>query len=433
MTKADEETQKNKDNSQQEGGEEEELFTLKDCKKYTFEEFYELPLPKANKLLQGEKPFQDGGLIFHTLNAEQFDRPTLDRIYTLTNIIRSISKTKNGATFLMNRLRHKRAMLYFAQASTRTYLSFSTACDIMGIRTTDVRDTNTSSEVKGESFSDTIRTFSSYFDFIIMRHKEESHAEQAAWALNCSDRPVPVLNAGSGKDQHPTQALLDIYTLRRSFEKMGGIEGKTVLMVGDLNRGRTARSLAKLLCLFPGVKLIFASPPGFEMRDDVTSYLTSNGVEYTMVDEMLSHLGEADAIYMTRVQDEHDSSDGTKSKRSYDEFSLKEEHLTLLKQHCAILHPLPRRDEVDPKIDDDPRAKYWRQERNGMWTRAALLAITGDVEPQIRAYWHDLSVQACHTGIIEGKDESGISSSNAAYNTKFTPISKKISYMSMDL
>mmetsp|Transcript_8009 Transcript_8009/g.14556 ORF Transcript_8009/g.14556 Transcript_8009/m.14556 type:complete len:254 (-) Transcript_8009:155-916(-) len=233
-----------------------------------------------------------------------------------------------------------------------------------------------------------------------MRHKEESNAEEAAWALNCSDRPVPVLNAGSGKDQHPTQALLDIYTLRRSFEKSGGIEGKTILMVGDLNRGRTVRSLSKLLALFEGVKLIFSAPPGFEMRDDVTTYLKERGIEYIESTELLPHLPVADAIYMTRVQDEHDQSDGTSSKRSYAEFSLLEEHLPLLKKECAILHPLPRRDELDPKIDKDPRAKYWRQERNGMWTRAALLAITGDVERQIQEYWRDLSKQACHTGII---------------------------------
>ncbi|KAG7343731.1 aspartate carbamoyltransferase catalytic chain [Nitzschia inconspicua] len=372
---------------------------LKDCRQYTWEEFDALPLDKSNELLQGEYKERDG--IYHTLNAEQFDRQTLDRIYVLTNIIRSISKTKNGATFLMNRLRHKRAMLYFAQASTRTYLSFKTAADILGIRCTDVRDTSTSSEIKGESFSDTIRTFSSYFDFIVMRHKEESYAEQAAWALNCSDRPVPVLNAGSGKDQHPTQALLDIYTLRRSFEKNGGIEGKTILMAGDLNRGRTARSLSKLLALFPGIKIIFSAPHGFGMRDDVLSYLRDHGVEYSVSDTFLEHVSDADAIYMTRVQDEHDQSDGTSSKRSYEEFSLKEEHLKLLKKDCAIMHPLPRRDELDPNIDKDPRAKYWRQERNGMWTRAALLAITGDIEGQIQEYWRDLSRQASHTGIIQ--------------------------------
>jgi aspartate carbamoyltransferase catalytic subunit len=182
--------------------------TLKDCKKYSWEEFYGLSLNEKNKLFQG-----DVVSIFHTLNAEQFDRITLDRIYYLTNIVRSISKTKNGATFLANRLRHKRAMLYFAQASTKT------ACDIVGMNCTDVRDTSTSSEVKAKGFSDTIRTFSSYFDFIVMRHKEESHAEHAAWVLNCSDRPVPVLNA-AGKDQHPTQALLDIYTLRRHSKSL---------------------------------------------------------------------------------------------------------------------------------------------------------------------------------------------------------------------
>jgi aspartate carbamoyltransferase catalytic subunit len=248
-------------------------------------------------------------------------------------------------------------MLYFAQASTRTYLSFATAADILGVRCTDVRDPSTSSEVKGESFSDTIRTFSSYFDFIIMRHPGEKMSEQAAWVLNCSDRPVPVINAGSGKDQHPTQALLDIYTLRRSFEKDGGIEGKTILFVGDLARGRTVRSLSKLLALFDDVKIIFSAPEGFEMKDDVITYLKDRNVHFTESKEFLSHLPTADAIYMTRVQDEHDAGENRTSQRSYDEFSLKEEHLRLLKPNCAILHPLPRRDELDPKIDNDPRAK----------------------------------------------------------------------------
>eukprot|EP00934_Nitzschia_sp_Nitz4_P000611 Nitzschia sp. Nitz4//scaffold298_size22859//131//1342//NITZ4_008525-RA/size22859-processed-gene-0.6-mRNA-1//1//CDS//3329546311//611//frame0 len=375
--------------------------SLQNCRQYDWEQFDKLSLTEKNKLFQGETTG-----VFHTLNAEQFDRPTLDRIYELTNIIRSISKTKNGATYLSNRLRHKRAMLYFAQASTRTYLSFKTACDILGIKCADVRDTSTSSEAKGESFSDTIRTFSSYFDFIIMRHKEESYAEQASYVLNCSDRPVPVLNGGSGKDQHPTQALLDIYTLRRSFEKNGGIDGKVILFVGDLNRGRTVRSLSKLLVHFQGVKIIFSAPPGFGMREDVTSYLKEHGVDFTESEEFLSHLPVADAVYMTRVQDEHDAGDGTTSKRSYDEFSLKYEHLQLLKESCAIMHPLPRRDELDAKIDNDPRAKYWRQERNGMWTRAALIALTGGVEPQIQEYWYDLSRQASHTGIIHAGESS---------------------------
>ena len=343
---------------------------------------------------------KEEGDIFHCLNAEQFDRSTLDRIYVLTNIIRSISKTKNGATFLANRLRHKRAMLYFAQASTRTYLSFATAADILGVRCTDVRDTSTSSEVKGESFSDTIRTFSSYFDFIIMRHPGESMSENASYVLNCSDRPVPVINAGSGKDQHPTQALLDVYTLRRSMEKDGGIEGKTILFAGDLARGRTVRSLSKLLALFKNVKIIFSAPAGFEMKDDVLNYLDQNGVAYEQTDQFVAHLPVADAVYMTRVQDEHDAGENRTSKRSYEEFSLKEEHLKLLKPNCAIMHPLPRRDELDARIDNDPRAKYWRQERNGMWTRAALIAITGGCEPQIQDYWRDLSLQASHTAII---------------------------------
>ena len=368
----------------------------KECRNFTWEEFAALPLGQRNLLHCREETD-----IYHTLNAEQFDRPALDRIYTLTNIIRSISKTKNGATYLANRLRHQRAMLYFAQASTRTYLSFKTACDILGIRCTDVRDTSTSSEVKGESFGDTIRTFSSYFDVIVMRHSGEQMAEHAAYVLNCSDRPVPVLNAGSGKDQHPTQALLDIYTLRRSFETEGGINGKTILFAGDLARGRTVRSLSKLLALFDNVHIIFSAPSGFEMKSDVLQFLDAKGVHYIQTQDFLSQLPIADAIYMTRVQDEHDSGENRTSQRSYADFSLRYEHLALLKPKCAILHPLPRRDELDAKIDNDPRAKYWRQERNGMWTRAALLAITMGAELQIQEYWRDLSRQASHTAIID--------------------------------
>ena len=138
-------------------------------------------------------------------------------------------------------------MLYFTQPSTRTFLSFNNACHILGMRTSEIRDPSTSSEVKGESFEDSIRTFSSYVDVIVMRTKESGRAAQAARLMNGIPRPVPVINAGSGSDQHPTQALLDIYTLQRSFEDCGGIDGKVIGMMGDLKRGRTVRSLCYLM------------------------------------------------------------------------------------------------------------------------------------------------------------------------------------------
>ena len=363
---------------------------LSETKNLSWDEFNSLPAIEKNS------HFTENGRLFHCLTSQQFDRPFLDEIYNLTNIIRSISKSKKGATFLQSLMPHYRAMLYFMQPSTRTYLSFRTACQIMGIQTSDVRDASISSEVKGETFEDTIRTFSSYFDFIIMRHPGEGKAEQAAWCLNNSERPIPILNAGSGKDQHPTQALLDIYTLRRSFESNGGLEDKVILLAGDLLRGRTVRSLSKLLAYFPGASLILSSPEKFKMKQDIIDFLDEKNVKYTVTEEFVKHLPEADAIYMTRVQDEHDKGD-FKSESSFPEFSLKHEHLAILKEHCAIMHPLPRRDELDPAIDNDPRAKYWRQERNGMWARSALMAYTAGYDQKILHYWKDICRQVNHT------------------------------------
>ena len=358
--------------------------------KYSWEEFKKLSLNEKVPLFNHEST------PYHCLIAQQFTRGFLDHLYHITNVIRAISKSKNGSLFLQNLLPNCRAMLYFMQPSTRTYLSFKTACQILGIQTSDVRDSSISSEVKGETAEDTIRTFSSYFDFIIMRHPEEGMAEKSAWVLEHSERPVPVLNAGSGKDQHPTQALLDIYTLRRSFENYDGLAGKTILLAGDLLRGRTVRSLAQLLALFEGVKIIFSSPEKFRMRSDILEILKKSNVDFIESNEFKEHLPKADAIYMTRVQDEHDT-DAFKSERSFPDFSLTVDDLKNLKESCAIMHPLPRRDEIDPGIDNDPRAKYWRQERNGMWTRAALMLTIAGKCNEVVEYWSDISKQVNHT------------------------------------
>jgi aspartate carbamoyltransferase catalytic subunit len=176
--------------------------------------------------------------------------------------------------FLQDLLSEKRAMLYFAQPSTRTFLSFYAACQILGMQAAEVRDAHTSSEVKGESQEDSVRTFSSYFDMIIMRHPQGGFAERIAWMLSRTDRPVPVINAGSGKDQHPTQALLDIYTLQRSLEKRrGGLEGAKIAFVGDLLRGRTVRSLSLLLTHYPGVKQYFVAPEPLQIGTDILGKL----------------------------------------------------------------------------------------------------------------------------------------------------------------
>ena len=306
--------------------------------------------------------------LFHVLKSQQFDRPLLDELYHITNKVRRLAKTKGGLDFLRSLLSHKRGMLYFVQPSTRTFLSFLNACQILGIQASEIRDTSTSSEVKGESIYDTVQTFCSYVDVVIMRYPRAGFADEVAGLLDKTPRPVPIINGGSGPDQHPTQALLDIYTLRRSFKDMGGIEGKTIAMVGDLRRGRTVRSLTYLLQRFEGAKLIFVSPENLQMGDDIKQFCEESKISFKESDNLQKMIPEADAIYMTRIQDEWDTEEESK-KRDSSKFYFTKDCLRLLKPNGIILHPFPRRQEIDVAVDSDPRAMYWRQERNGMWTR----------------------------------------------------------------
>ena len=327
--------------------------------------------------------WEGDGMPYHTLFAQQFDRGLLERLCALANRIRFINKSKEGALYLKNVLAHKRAMLYFSQPSSRTFLSHLAACQLLGITTGSVRDAATSSEFKGESKEDSIRTFSSYFDMIIMRSPEQGLAEKMAWELSNSDRPIPILNAGSGKDQHPTQALLDIYTLVRSFEKKGGVDGRTVVFCGDLLRGRTVRSLSYLLTNFNDVKQVFIAPQELQVPDDVIAILKKKGVRYEIGEDLKAGVKVADAVYMTRIQDEWDTAKGASAKIDTSRFKFGAEELALLKPDGCLLHPLPRRDEIATCCDHDPRAMYWRQMRNGMWIRAALIASTFGFEKTI--------------------------------------------------
>jgi len=349
------------------------------------------------------------------LNADQFDRSFLEHLYKVTNKVRTIAKTAVGSDYLKSILSNKRAMLYFSQPSTRTFMSFQNACQVLGMSCSEVRDTTTSSEVKGESKLDSLRTLSSYVDLIIMRTADEDFAEDSASFLQKTRRPIPIINAGSGAKEHPTQALLDMYTLQRSFKNNGGLEGKTVLFCGDLKRGRTVKSLLKLLAHYPSVRAILCAPSAFQLNCfqkereeylnsfvskgrgsaifklpegytiDEEKLLLSNNLKVSTSDNLEEYLHEADAVYMTRIQDEHDSEEG-ESQKSYDGFKLTEENVKLMKPNSIIMHPLPRRDEIATAIDEDPRAMYWRQCRNGMWTRVSLIAYLFDKDKEILGY-----------------------------------------------
>src|SRR5918994_2995924 len=247
--------------------------------------------------------FERNARIRHVIFSGQFSVPFLEELGGIADMIRILSKSRPGQDFLINLLPHKRAMLYFTQPSTRTFLSFMAACQILGITCNEVRDPSTSSETKGETRFDSIRMFSSYFDLIVMRSPIARLAEACAYLMNDlaskGSRSVPIVNAGSGADQHPTQALLDVYTLQRTFQFTSpkdspigarfdevrrqypglarGLAGKTYGFCGDIGRGRTVRSLAELLAGHEGVTLAFVAPrhPTLSLSDDLRERLAT--------------------------------------------------------------------------------------------------------------------------------------------------------------
>ena len=329
-----------------------------------------------------EKEVQSTGL-FHVIDPQVFQRPLLDELCDLATRVRAVAKRAEGARFLQNLLPTSRAMLYFTQPSTRTFLSFDNACHILGMSTSEIRNPATSSEVKGESFEDGIRTFSSYVDVIVMRTQEPGRAAQAAQLMDTIARPVPIINAGSGSDQHPTQALLDIYTLGRSFSDRGGIDGKIIGLMGDLKRGRTVRSLCYLMKNYSNVSLVFIAPKQFAMQSDVINHLKEPNIPFKETEKLNEVISDLDALYITRMQSEWDEANESQAV-DFTKFSVGPKELSLFKETGIIMHPLPRGPEIDTTVDMDPRAMYWRQERNGMWMRVAVLLKIFQIEGQIQ-------------------------------------------------
>jgi aspartate carbamoyltransferase len=371
---------------------------------------------------------QEGARLKHVIFAGQFWPELLQNLAETADQIRVMSKSRPGQDFLRDLLANKRVMLYFTQPSTRTFLSFTAACQILGMVCNEVRDPRTSSEAKGETRFDSIRMFSSYFDLIIMRSPLARLAESCAYLMNdlerSGQRSVPIVNAGSGADEHPTQALLDIYTLQRTFQFENpmdspvsrldelrssygysdlttGLQDKTYCFCGDIGRGRTVRSLAMLLAEYPGVRLVFVTPDHekLRMRDDLRQRLVQKGVPIFEVDSLEATVNgkpvieTLDALYMTRVQKEHDTADDAESMAQLDltPYKLTPALVRRMKAYAPILHPFPRDQhfgEIPAEIDADPRAMYFRQARNGMWVRAALLAHLMDADGQIDRYYH---------------------------------------------
>jgi aspartate carbamoyltransferase catalytic subunit len=295
------------------------------------------------------------------VESQQFTVPLLMELFDRSRHMERV--VARGGTL---DYQHKILASLFYKPSTRTRFCFEAAMMRLGGRVLSTEHAQAfSSEVDGEQVEDSIRIIGAYCDAIVVRHHEANGAVRAAKVS-----PVPIINAGDGDGgQHPTQALLDLYTIYRERP----IDGLSVAFIGELDRGRTARSLAYLLAKFERVKVYFVSPPDMQMRPDILHYLDRHGVQYELDSEINRVVGEVDVVYQTRIRPERAV---PKPLR----YAIDSTVLRKLRRDAMILHPLPRTVELDKNVDDDPRAMYFRQAANGLYVRMALLSMLLDGE-----------------------------------------------------
>ena len=298
----------------------------------------------------------------HVLESQQFTVPLLMELFDRSSRMERIV-ARGGTLDYQSKIM---ANLFY-QPSTRTRLCFESAMHRLGGRVCTTEEAKAfSSEVDGEQLEDTIRILSGYCDVIVLRHSQKGGAARAAAVSK-----VPVINAGDGAGgQHPTQALLDLYTIVRSRKTLDGL---SIALVGELDRGRTARSLAYLLSKFERVKLYFVSPPEVQMKPDILEHLEEHDVCYAMETELDKVIGSVDVVYVTQIRPDRMANQQHLRKYFMDGSVLKR-----MKGDAMILHPLPRTLELDPAIDDDPRACYFQQATNGLYVRMALLTMLLD-------------------------------------------------------
>ena len=298
----------------------------------------------------------------HVLEVDQFRRSDLDQIFAHARAMRAIAERGTDI-----RLQGKILATLFYEPSTRTRLSFESAMLRLGgqIISSEMA-AETSSAAKGETIQDTVRIVESYSDVIAIRHPTAGTSADAAGVAS-----VPILNAGDGAREHPTQALLDLFTIG---DEIGRIDDFAIALVGDLRYGRAPRSLAKLLTQVRGCRIVMVTPPGIEMAQDVLDALIASGVEYELESDLSAVIERVDVVYMTRVQKERFPSQEEYSAVQ-GRYQLDPSLLGQMRDDAVIMHPLPRVGEIHPEIDADPRAAYFRQARNGVFVRMALLDL----------------------------------------------------------
>ena len=294
----------------------------------------------------------------HLMSPLDFSVNELDRLFDLAG---DIEKNRDKYAHVCD---GKKLATCFYEPSTRTRLSFEAAMLNLGGNVLGFADASNSSAAKGESVSDTIRIISCYADICAMRHPKEGAPMVAA-----GKSLIPVINAGDGGHQHPTQTLTDLLTIRSLRGKLGSF---TIGLCGDLKFGRTVHSLIRALLRYDNIKFIFISPEELRIPEYIISELKDKNVEYKEVIRLDDVIGDLDILYMTRVQRERffNEEDYVRLKNFY---ILTKEKMAMAKKSCIVLHPLPRVNEISVEVDDDPRASYFKQAQYGVYVRMALI------------------------------------------------------------
>ena len=299
----------------------------------------------------------------HVIYSQQFTVPLIMDLFERVEQMRKIV-ARGGTKDYENKVM---ATLFYSP-STRTRFSFEAAMYRLGGKVLSTEHAKEfSSEIEGESLEDTIRILNNYSDVIVIRHYEEGGAERAAKVSR-----VPVINSGDGSGgQHPTQALLDLYTI---YNECHTLDGLSVAIIGELDFGRTARSLAYLLSKFERIKIYFVAPKEMQIKQDILDHLDEKGVSYELTDSTDKIIKNVDVIYQTRIL-----KDRLKKKEEIlSKFNIDYSVIKKLKKNAIIMHPLPRSVEISPDVDADPRAAYFRQSENGLYVRMALLTMLFD-------------------------------------------------------
>ncbi|WP_293935928.1 aspartate carbamoyltransferase [Iodobacter sp.] len=323
----------------------------------------------------------------HLLSVEQFSRESVEELFRIADIMQPVARRQKTCRVLEGAVL---ANLFF-EASTRTRISFGAAFCRLGGSVCDTTGFTFSSMAKGESIYDTSRVVSGYADVIVVRHPEQGAVAEFAQASN-----IPIINGGDGPGEHPTQALLDLYTMEREFSRLNKlIDGSHIALVGDLKHGRAAHSLAKLLGLYRGLKITLLAPTGLEMPASIIDAASRNGNIVQCTDNLATGLADADVIYATRVQKERMQGEVMEGYGENFQINLRAVN-SFCKPDVIVMHPLPRdsrsgANDLSTDLNQDPRLAIFRQTDNGVPIRMAIFAKLLGVDQQISHSLRDIS------------------------------------------